>query len=126
MQILFFFVILSLVVLMVAGVAKLSVYLSRTGTLSWKHGLFFAGCLFTLTMVVKVISHFVPGLDTVHPLLRAAGGLAMSTGFAAFFFSHHVVKPDGATATSGDGVKAGAVYAGMILLLMVPLALIAP
>lgn len=111
---------------MVAGFAKLAVYLSRTGTLSWKHGLFFAGCMFTLTMAIKVLVHFIPVLETIHPLIRAVAALAMSIGFASFFFAHHVVKPDGTPASRNDGMKAGAVYGGLVLLLVVPLALIAP
>ncbi|MFD2367727.1 hypothetical protein [Pseudoduganella sp. GCM10020061] len=126
MQIVFFFLFLLLVLGMLAAVAKFAVFLSRSGTLSWKHSLFFAGFLFTLSMAIRVFLNFYPLPEELPPLVRAGFGLALTTTFAAFFFRHHIVAADGAAVSRAAGIKAAGVWAGLFILLAIPMVLLAP
>lgn len=126
MQALLIFVPLVLALLVIGALAKLSVFLSRAGTLSWKHSLFFAGFLVTLTMTVRVMLEFAPLPDAVPPLLRAVLGMALTSAFAVFFFGHHAVTADRAPIGRTAAVKAAAVWAGISLLLFLPVLLLVP
>ena len=126
MNVLITFVPLILAVLMVGALAKLAVFLSRSGSLSWKHSFYYAGFLFTLSMAAKVSLHFFPFPEMVPPLLSAAFGLALTTSFAAFFFSHHAVTPERAAIGRTGAVIAAALWTGLLLLLSLPLLLLVP
>jgi hypothetical protein len=126
MHILFVFVPLIFSVLMIGALAKLAVFVSRTGTLSWKHSFFFAGFLFTLAMTVRVFLNFFPMPDVLPPLLRAVCGVALTTAFAVFFFGHHAVTADRAAIGRAGALKAAAVWAGFCLLFSLPILLLAP
>lgn len=126
MQVALSFIPLILSVLLVGMLGKFAVYLSRSGSLSWKHSFFFGGFLFTLAMAVQVLLRFVPMPDVVPPLLRAALGLGMTTAFAVFFFGHHAVTVDRAPIGRAGAVKAAAVWAGLCLLILLPIVLLVP
>lgn len=127
MLILAIFLPLALTVLTIAVLAKFAVFLSRTGTLSWKHSFFLAGFLFTVTFGAQALLRILTISGAGVPIwIRTAGGTLVAFAFIAWFLAHHVMSPDRISVGMASGTKSAAVVAGLMLLFALPILLLGP
>lgn len=126
MNIIFIVLVPLVVAFFIAAMAKLAARIVRAGTLSWKHGFFLAGFIFTLSGVAQVLIRLSGVREMVPPLLIAVFGIVMCTGFAAWFLGLHIHTPGDGPAGTARGARVAVVMMVLGTVLTLPFMMLMP